>query len=159
MLFPFKILSGKKLKNSCDYFAPVFVSQKIKINAKPETIWVVIYNSRNLAHWKFGVPRFIPFKERINTNSYFKESTYTIPVDIHTFNPYTNLGWKGKMTGISFIKNWWFCNCDEGTEIMVEVSLNGFLPWLFKPKLQKIAEVKMKLALREVKTALEQASY
>lgn len=118
--------------------APVISSGKIGINASITTVWSVLTTIGDWPEWQKDVTEAQINREVIEGAAFtWKAGELKFRSQIHTREFLKHFGWTGKTFGASAIHNWTFSEKDEQTQIVVEESLQGVFPMLFKKYFQK----------------------
>lgn len=144
------------MKTPINENAPVVERQEIFINASPEQVWKVLTSIDEWPKWQSSVTE-AKLKGQLAEGSIFKWKAGGISFrsELHTVEPFRNLGWTGTTFGASAVHNWYFEQQENGTLIRVEESLQGFFPTLFKKKFKKDLKAGMERNLQELKEASE----
>lgn len=137
--------------------APVKSSNQIEIQASIDTVWYILTDIKNWTKWQTAITETI-VDEKIEegTNFKWKAGGLSFKSKIHTSKPNTAFGWTGTTIGASAIHNWTFIKKDNNTTIViVEESLQGLFPKLFKKYFQKNLDKGILTNLTELKDASE----
>lgn len=136
--------------------APVISRNQIKIDAPVETVWKVLTNIKNWPKWQKAVTETqVLGNIEEGTQFNWKANGLSLKSKVHTSNPYTEFGWTGKTLGAYAIHNWIFIKKDNTTVVVVEESLQGVLPKLFKSYFQKNLDNGVLTNLMELKSYSE----
>ena len=137
--------------------APVKSRNQIEIQAPIDTVWFILTDIKNWTKWQTAVTETI-VDEKIEegTNFKWKAGGLSFKSKIHTSIPNTAFGWTGTTIGASAVHNWTFIKKDDNTTIViVEESLQGVFPKLFKKYFQKNLDKGVLTNLMELKDASE----
>ncbi len=137
--------------------APVKSSNQIEIQAPIDAVWSTLTDIKNWTKWQKAVTETI-VDEKIEegTNFKWKAGGLSFKSKIHTSKPHTAFGWTGTTIGASAIHNWTFIQKDNNTTIViVEESLQGVFPKLFKNYFQNNLDKGILTNLMELKSASE----
>lgn len=118
--------------------APVKSKNQIEIQAPIDTVWSILTDIKNWTNWQVAVTETI-VDEKIEegTNFKWKAGGLSFKSKIHTSKPKIAFGWTGTTIGARAIHNWTFRKKDSNTTIViVEESLQGVFPFLFKKYFQ-----------------------
>ena len=139
--------------------APVKSRNQMEIQAPIDTVWQVLTDIKHWTRWQKAVTETIiehPVAE--GTVFKWKAGGLFFKSRIHTSTLNTAFGWTGTTLGASAIHNWSFMKIDNYTTIvLVEESLQGFFPTLFKKSFQKNLDKGVLTSLTELKVASELA--
>jgi len=145
-----------RMKININTNAPIVAKQKIKINVPAIRVWSLLTEINNWPTWQPSVKE-AHLKTLLNEGSEFiwKTGGITLKSNIHTCEPFNKFGWTGKTKGTYRIHNWEFESVSDGTIVIVEESLQGFFPFIFKKKFHKNLEESMSKNLKDLKQASE----
>jgi uncharacterized membrane protein len=137
--------------------APVQSGNQIEIQAPVDVIWNVLTDIQNWPKWQKAVTEtVVEGKIEEGTTFRWKAGGLSFKSRIHTSKPHTAFGWTGTTIGASAIHNWTFTEKDQRTTIVVvEESLEGLLPKLFRKNFQKNLDNGVLKNLKELKEAAE----
>jgi len=137
--------------------APVQSGNQIEIQAPVDVIWNVLTDIQNWPKWQKAVTEtVVEGKIEEGTTFRWKAGGLSFKSRIHTSKPRTAFGWTGTTIGASAIHNWTFTEKDQRTTIVVvEESLEGLLPKLFRKNFQKNLDHGVLKNLKELKEAAE----
>jgi uncharacterized membrane protein len=138
-------------------YAPVKSRNQIEIQAPLDTVWNILADIKNWTKWQAAVTETI-VEEKIEegTNFKWKAGGLSFKSKIHTSIPNIAFGWTGTTIGASAIHNWTFMKKDNNiTIVIVEESLHGVFPNLFKKYFQRNLEKGVLTNLMELKAAAE----
>jgi uncharacterized membrane protein len=136
--------------------APVMSRNQLEIDAPVETLWQILTNIEDWPTWQKAVTETAllgKIKEGADFN--WKADGLSFKSKIHTVKPYSQFGWTGSTFGASAIHNWTFVEKEGKTLLIVEESLQGVLPRLFRSFFQKNLDTGVLTNLTELKTAAE----
>lgn len=113
--------------------APVSCRKSIFIKASPEKVWAVLTDINNWATWQTDISK-PALKGALQSGTTFdwKTGGARIHSTLHTVEPGSRFGWTGKTFGMYAVHNWTLTNVPEGTEVVVEETMEGLLARLFK---------------------------
>lgn len=136
--------------------APVISRNQIEIEAPIDTVWKVLTDINGWTKWQKSVSETEVFGS-IEEGTLFrwKAGGLSFKSRIHTSKPNTEFGWTGTTIGASAIHNWTFTKNESNTIVVVEESLQGVFPKLFKSYFQKNLDKGVLTNLRELKTYCE----
>lgn len=137
--------------------APVRARGSILVHAPVGTVWKVLTDIDAWPGWQQAVIA-AKLEGPAEEGSVFrwKAGGLRFTSRIHTAEAMTRFGWTGRTIGASAIHNWRFEPRDGGTVVLVEESLQGFFPTLFRPTFQRQLEAGIRTSLAELKQAAEQ---
>ena len=144
------------MKTPINQKAPVISSGKIGINAPINKVWSVLTTLGDWPEWQKDVTEAQINGEVIEGATFtWKAGGLKFRSKIHTMEFLKHFGWTGKTFGASAIHNWTFSEKDGQTHIVVEESLQGVFPTLFKNYFQKNLDSGILKNLSELKKAAE----
>lgn len=137
--------------------APVKSRNQIEIKAPIDKVWIIRTDIKNWIKWQKAVTETkVDGKIEEGTNFKWKAGGLSFRSTIHTSKPHTEFGWTGTTIGASAIHNWTFKQTENNTTIViVEESLEGLLPKLFRKFFQKHLDKGVLTNLMELKEASE----
>lgn len=139
--------------------APVVSRSQMEIAAPVDTVWQVLTDIKKWPQWQQAVSEtIVPEKVEEGTEFHWKADGLSFTSKIHTVNPHRAFGWTGKTIGTSAIHNWTFVKKDDHTLVIVEESLQGVFPRLFKNFFQKNLNQGVLTNLEELKAASEKVA-
>jgi uncharacterized membrane protein len=137
--------------------APVKSSNEIEIKAPIDIVWLTLTDIEHWTQWQKAVTETI-VRDNIEAGTTFqwKADGLTFQSTIHTSKPYTAFGWTGTTIGASAVHNWTFTEKDSNTtRIIVEESLQGVFPKVFRKYFQENLDQGVLTNLQELKDASE----
>ena len=137
--------------------APVKSRNQIEIQAPIDTVWHTLTDIKNWNKWQKAVTE-TTVDEKIKEGTIFnwKAGGLSFKSKIHTSKRNSAFGWTGTTIGASAIHNWTFIKKDENTTIVIiEESLQGVFPKLFKRYFQNNLDKGVLTNLLELKDASE----
>lgn len=150
----FQVLSTRELDMKK---APVLAKGTIVIKASPEKVFKQL---ADINHWNTWLTEVSQAK--LN-GPLLPKSTFdwtTGGMKIHSIlqkvNPYSALGWTGKVYGIYAIHNWEFKNLNGNTQVSVAESMQGLLAGVFSGYFNKTLKKDMQASLVLLKKTCEQ---
>lgn len=137
--------------------APVVQSKEIVINATPQKVWKILTEIEKWGNWNAKINNvIIQGRPEVGVNFTWKTNGSKIKSTIHTYNQKTAFGWSGKTFGATAIHNWYLEPTVNGTKVIVEESMQGWLIKLMKKKMNTILEKDMVYWLEQLKIACEE---
>jgi len=140
-----------------NYNAPVTCTRTITINATADKVWNILTAIDNWNTWLKVVSKS-ELKGVLKPDTTFDWKTTSgmaIHSKLHTVEPYSEIGWTGKVLSIFAIHNWTLKETDGRTEVIVCESMEGFLAKLFKKSFNKMVEKEMVTSLEQLKAVSE----
>lgn len=140
----------------CDIHAPVKASRQLTIDAPVEKVWQVLTDIAEWPTWQKSVTQAKlhgTVKEGVRFN--WKAGGLPFRSEVHTARHLSEFGWTGRTIGANAVHNWTFRPQNGKTLLIVEESLNGILPRIFRHGFQKTLEQGMEATLKELATACE----
>ncbi|WP_046245862.1 SRPBCC family protein [Hymenobacter terrenus] len=118
--------------------APVKTHQRIVIEASPAQVWAVLTDINQWSAWQPDIQRpQLNGALQPGTSFDWKSNGAGIHSTLHTVAPATKLGWTGKSLGVYAIHNWTLTAVPNGTEVVVDESMEGILASLFQGPLNR----------------------
>lgn len=132
--------------------APVIARNQMEIEAPIDTVWKVLTDIKGWPTWQNSVSETeVLGKIEEGTLFQWKAGSLAFKSKIHTSKPKTEFGWTGTTIGASAIHNWTFTKNGNNTMVVVEESLQGIFPKLFKSYFQKNLDNGVLTNLKELK--------
>jgi len=146
-------LNAQNMKIEVDTHSKCYAKDEILIDAPIESVFNVLSDINNWPNWQSAVKKaFIDGKTEVDKKFKWKASGLNIKSQLHTVNPFNELGWIGKIWWIKAVHNWYLTPIDNNkTKVVVEESLKGF----GSSGMKKSLKVGMKTNLMELKTITE----
>jgi len=136
--------------------APVIAKAGIEIHAPVEQVWNLLTDIKKWPQWQSGISTTeIYGKAEKGTTFKWESGGISFESVIHTSDTYQSFGWTGTTYGAQATHNWTFREEEGKTFLVVEESLEGILPALFKESFRNNLETGMAKNLKELKTASE----
>lgn len=136
--------------------APVRSGNQIEIEAPIDTVWKILTDIKNWKNWQKAVSETVVQGEvGEGTQFNWKAGGVSFKSKIHTAELNSKFGWTGTTIGVSAIHNWTFEEKGNKTVVIVEESLQGIFPKLFRRYFQKNLDSGVLINLHELKTAAE----
>jgi uncharacterized membrane protein len=136
--------------------APVRSRNQIEIETPLDAVWQILTDIENWSKWQKSVSETIVFGEvEEGTQFNWKAGGVSFKSKIHTSKLKSKFGWTGTTMGASAIHNWTFEGKGNKTIVVVEESLQGIFPKLFRNYFQKNLDSGIVTNLNELKTAAE----
>lgn len=136
--------------------APVKSRNQIEIGAPIETVWKILTDIMDWPKWQKAVSETVVMGNvGEGTPFSWKAGGLSFKSSIHTSKEHSAFGWTGTTIGASAIHNWTFRKKDNNTVVIVEESLQGVLPKLFRGYFQKELDKGVLTNLEELKAASE----
>lgn len=138
--------------------APVVYQSQIEIQAPVQKVWRTLTELKDWPKWQKNISS-VQIIGGIEEGKSFqwKADHLVFSSNIHTVRNCEEFGWTGTIPGVKAIHNWTFKKLNSNTMVEVEESLQGFLPAIFRKKLQKDLERGMLDNLMALKNASETA--
>lgn len=139
-----------------NYKAPVVQTKETIINAKPQKVWTVLTEIKNWSNWNTKIKNpIIKVAPKVGASFTWKTNGSKIKSEIHTFNQSSEFGWTGKTFGAKAIHNWYLEPTENGTRVIVEESMEGWIIGLIKKRINNILEKDMIYWLEQLKKESE----
>lgn len=139
--------------------APVLSRASTEIAASPKDVWRVLTAIEQWPSWQAAVTSAVLHGHLAEGTAFtWKASGLKFESVLHTMTPKTHFGWTGKTFGAVAVHNWTLTSVDDHTRVVVEESLQGALPMLFRSYFQKNLDAGVQNNLAELKLAAENAS-
>jgi uncharacterized membrane protein len=136
--------------------APVKSRNQIEIEAPIDTVWKILTDIKNWTKWQKAVSETIVLGQiEEGTKFNWKAGGLSFESKIHTAKLNSKFGWTGSTIGASAIHNWTFEEKDYKTIVIVEESLQGVFPKLFRSYFQKNLDSGVLTNLNELKREAE----
>jgi hypothetical protein len=136
--------------------APVLSEDNIIIHADPAKVWQVLSDINHWPMlWKSVSQSELKGPLAPKTDFVWKADGMRIHSTLHTVVSASYLGWTGRTMGIRAVHNWTLKEVENGTEVQVAETMQGFLASLFKKALAKSLQKGMRKSLEQLKTACE----
>ncbi len=136
--------------------APVVQTKEMNIYAKPEKVWNVLTQIEKWSKWNDKIKKpTIKEEPNVGVSFTWKTNGSKIKSIIHTFDRHKTLGWKGKAFGVKAIHNWYLEPTQNGTKVVVKESMEGWIIWLLKRKMNSVLEEDMTYWLKQLKIECE----
>jgi len=120
-------LKAQEMNIDVDSSAGCFSKEEIIINSPVENVFKILSDINNWPAWQSDVT-----KDKLNgpiepgVTFKWKAGGLKINSELHTVNPYSEIGWTGRIWWIKAVHNWSLSNDANGTKVIVEESLKGF---------------------------------
>jgi uncharacterized protein YndB with AHSA1/START domain len=116
--------------------APVKQAKEISINARPEQVWAVLTDVNRWTEWNKKITK-ASMQNVAKTGTPFSWTVNGAKIKsvLHTVSKNHAFGWSGTTFGGSAIHNWYLQSNGNETVVKVEESMEGWLVWLFKSKM------------------------
>ncbi|MEQ8535405.1 MAG: SRPBCC family protein [Imperialibacter sp.] len=136
--------------------APVKCRKEIIINSPTAQVWKLLTSISGWPAWNPEVS-FATMNGSLAPGTSFdwKTGGTKIHSTLHTVNRERELGWTGKVMGISAIHNWRLEAVGQATKVNVEESMEGLLASLLRGSFNKTLEKGMMAWLEAMKKACE----
>lgn len=116
-----------------DQNAPLHARQETLIRAPLEKVWDL---QTDINHWHEWQPdvAFAKLEGTLAPNTIFrwKGGGINITSRLHTVEPPTRIGWTGDSMGMHAVHNWTLEPHENGTRVITEESLSGWLASIIK---------------------------
>lgn len=136
--------------------APVVKRDSILIHASPEKVWSILTDINKWPDWNTSISR-AALKGEPLVGSTFSWTINGVGIQsiLHSVVPYSTFGWSGKTIGTQAIHNWYLEAREGSTLVRVEESMQGWIPALFKRKMNEDLEKDMRRWLEWLKAKSE----
>jgi uncharacterized membrane protein len=139
-----------------DTKAPLFARKELFIDAPVEKVWSIQADIESWPEWQSDITSAkLEAELAAGTIFRWKASGLSIVSTLHTVNPNHEIGWTGVSLGMSAIHNWTFKAQDNGTLVITEESLSGWLAGLFKMFDKNFLEKSLEASLQKLKKRVE----
>lgn len=141
-----------------DLNAPLTGRQEILIDAPIEQVWKVQADIENWPRWQKEVT-FAKLDGELRPGTTFKWKAMGVSITsvLQEVVENESIGWSGKSIGMRAVHVWRFERQGNGTKVMTEESLSGWLPRLIKLFKPKFLEETLAKSLRTLKAQVEKA--
>ena len=144
------------MNKSIDTKAPLFARKELFINAPVEKVWNIQTDIEGWPEWQSDITSANLHGElAAGTTFNWKASGLGIVSTLHTVNPKNEIGWTGASLGMFAVHNWTFQRQDNGTLVITEESLSGWLAGLFKLFDKNFLGKSLEASLQKLKTRVE----
>lgn len=134
--------------------APVKSMSQLEIAAPVDTVWKILTGIRNWPEWQKSVTETTaPETVEEGTEFHWKAGGLSFKSRIHTAELHKAFGWTGTTLGAAAVHNWRFIEKENSTVVIVEESLQGIFPGIFKGYFQKNLDKGVLTNLEELKEA------
>lgn len=136
--------------------AAVVQSQEIIINSNPDLVWEILTGVEDWPSWNEKVTK-TSIKEELQVGSVFswKSGGVNIHSKLHSYKDQQIMGWTGHTIGAKAVHNWHLIPTENGTKVIVEESMDGWLVELLKKSMNKKLEADMIFWLSRLKSECE----
>ncbi|MDX9772621.1 MAG: SRPBCC family protein [Bacteroidales bacterium] len=120
-------LKAQEMNIDVDSSAGCFSKEEIIINSPVENVFKILSDINNWPAWQSAVTKAKidgPIEPGVTFK--WKAGGLKINSELHTVNPYSEIGWTGRIWWIKAVHNWSLSNDANGTKVIVEESLKGF---------------------------------
>lgn len=139
--------------------APVSYQSNIIIHADKDKVWEALANINNWPAWHSDIKEAkIQGELSAGTQFKWKSGGMNITSKLHTVRQNEQLGWTGKAMGVYAIHNWTLLEDENGTKIIVEESMEGFMAKLLRKSFNKVLKKGLDTWLEQLKTEVEKTS-
>lgn len=136
--------------------APVISKGQIEILAPIDTVWNILTSIKDWPKWQKSVSETEVLGDiEEGTEFNWKAGGLSFKSKIHTSKSNVNFGWTGTTLGASAIHNWTLIKDNNRTIVIVEESLQGIFPKIFKNYFQKNLDKGILTNLMDLKNACE----
>jgi len=120
-------LKAQEMNIDVDSSAGCFSKEEIIINSPVENVFKILSDINNWPAWQSAVTKAkIDGTIEPGVTFKWKAGGLKINSELHTVNPYSEIGWTGRIWWIKAVHNWSLSNDANGTKVIVEESLKGF---------------------------------
>jgi len=139
-----------------DTKASLFARKEMFINAPVEKVWKIQTDIEHWHEWQSDIA-LATLQGELTAGTTFKWKTSGLGIvsTLHTVNPKNEIGWTGVSLGMFAIHNWTFKEQDNGTLVITEESLSGWLASLFKLFDKNFLEKSLESSLQKLKTQVD----
>lgn len=140
-----------------DTQAPIVEREEICIQAPAEKVWAVLTGIERWPEWQEGVTT-ARLEAALAEGAVFrwKSGGLNIRSTIEELRPGESIGWTGKALGTRVIHGWSLRTEGEGTRVVTEESMDGWLPRLLKLFTPDFLQTAIKETLQMLKARSEQ---
>jgi uncharacterized protein YndB with AHSA1/START domain len=104
-----------------------FSEEEIVINASVERVFETLADINHWPEWQSNVKKAeMSGKAEVGKKFRWKAGGLSITSRLHTVQPYSELGWTGRIWWITAVHNWYLMKEGNGTRVVVKESLKGF---------------------------------
>lgn len=136
--------------------APVKQAKQIMIYATHEKVWAVLTDINHWVNWNDRITQAQASQTpRVGVRFDWKVNGAKIKSVLHSVEINKSFGWSGTTFGGSAIHNWYLSAQNGGTLVNVEESMEGWLVYLFKNKMNKDLEKDIQFWLEMLKKECE----
>ena len=141
------------MNKAIDTKAPLFARKEIFIEAPLKKVWGTQTDIERWPEWQSDIASAaLQGDLTAGTTFKWKASGLGIVSTLHTVNPKNEIGWTGVSFGMFAVHNWTFKEQDNGTLVITEESLSGWLASLFKIFDKNFLEKSLEASLQKLKT-------
>jgi uncharacterized protein YndB with AHSA1/START domain len=132
--------------------AKVYALEEITIDTPAEKVYSVLTDINSWPEWQRNV-KSAKLDGEVAEGKEFRWNAGGLKITskLHTVQPYSEIGWTGRMLWITAVHNWWMEEQNGKCLVTVEESLEGFLVGMMKKSLKQ----GMIRSLKELKAAAE----
>ena len=136
--------------------APVILKKQILINQKSDKVWKVLTDINQWKNWNSKIT-VSKIQSPLSLGNLFnwKVNGTNIQSKIILLESNKSFGWTGKTFGAKAIHLWYLEETEKGTLVKVEESMEGFIIYLFKKRMNKVLEQDMTFWLECLKDECE----
>ncbi len=136
--------------------APVFASDEIEVDARPDTVWTVMSEIDRWPTWNPDI-RDAALAGELAAGSQFrwKAGPGTIASTLQVVDRPNTLAWSGKTMGVYAIHVWQIMTRDGQTTVRTEESWEGLLPKVFPGRSLKTVQAALRDGLHALKREAE----
>ena len=118
--------------------APVILKKQILINQKPDKVWNVLTEINQWKYWNSKIT-VSKIQSPLSLGNHFnwKVNGTNIQSKIVLLESNKSFGWTGKTFGAKAIHLWYLEETEKGTLVKVEESMEGFIIYLFKKRMNQ----------------------
>ncbi len=144
------------MNKTVDTKAPLWARKEIIIEAPLENVWNLQTTIENWPQWQSDITA-AQLEGGLAVGSIFrwKAKGLKIVSTLHTVEPQHQIGWTGDSLGMFAIHNWTFTAQQQGTKVITEESLSGWMARLLKLFDSHFLEKSLEATLQTLKTTVE----
>lgn len=141
-----------------DHDAPLTARDQVSIDAPVEKVWADLTAIERWPDWQSGVSS-AELEGPLDTGTRFewKANGLKVVSTIEILEPEHRIGWSGKSMGMNAIHRWELEQEHEGTRVVTEESLSGWLAWMLKVFDRDFLKKSLDASLQELKAQAEGA--
>ena len=141
-----------------DRAAPLTTRHEIEIQASADTVWRILTDIDRWSQWHPDIS-MAKLKGELEEGAKFrwKSGGFSIKSTIEEMEPGRRIVWSGKGWGIRAVQAWTLKPSADGVQLVIEESLRGWMPRLFKRAMLGSMNQGLESWLRNLKFKAEHA--